>query len=146
MFCEHTGFPAKSRIKNKPPKIGPYWDNEIRLQIEWLSHDQSLHGSSADCRPPGRTATVMAAIKNRGLHTVCEEAHCPNRLECFASGTVNFLLLGPSCTRRCTFCAVDKSSVHKPGPGEPARTASLESGSCARASFCYQVWVDFRLG
>ncbi|MCK4470176.1 MAG: lipoyl synthase, partial [Anaerolineae bacterium] len=72
--------------------------------------------------PAGRSATVMAAIKNRGLHTVCEEAHCPNQLECFGSGTATFLLLGPSCTRRCTFCAVDKSPVHKPDPGEPART------------------------
>jgi lipoic acid synthetase len=72
--------------------------------------------------PPGRSATVMAAIKNRGLHTVCEEAHCPNQLECFGTGTATFLLLGPSCTRRCTFCAVDKSPVHKPDPGEPART------------------------
>jgi lipoic acid synthetase len=73
--------------------------------------------------PPGRSAIVMAVIKNRGLHTVCEEAHCPNQLECFSSGTATFLLLGPSCTRRCTFCAVDKSPVHKPDPGEPARTA-----------------------
>jgi len=72
---------------------------------------------------PGRNATVIAAIKDGGLHTVCEEAHCPNQLECFSHGTATFLLLGPSCTRHCTFCAVDKSPVHPPKPNEPLRTA-----------------------
>ena len=71
----------------------------------------------------GRNATVVAAIKGRGLHTVCEEAHCPNQMECFSRGTATFLLLGPSCTRRCTFCAVDKSRIHPVDPGEPLRTA-----------------------
>jgi len=73
--------------------------------------------------PPGLSATVMAAIRDRGLHTVCEEAHCPNQPECFSRGTATFLLLGPGCTRRCTFCAVDKSRVHPLDPGEPDRTA-----------------------
>ena len=71
----------------------------------------------------GRNATVVAAIKGRGLHTVCEEAHCPNQMECFSRGTATFLLLGPGCTRRCTFCAVDKSRIHPVDPGEPLRTA-----------------------
>ena len=71
----------------------------------------------------GRNATVVAAVKGRGLHTVCEEAHCPNQMECFSRGTATFLLLGPSCTRRCTFCAVDKSRIHPLDPGEPLRTA-----------------------
>ena len=71
----------------------------------------------------GHNATVTAAIKDGGLHTVCEEAHCPNQLECFSNGTATFLLLGPSCTRQCTFCAVDKSPVHPPNPNEPLRTA-----------------------
>ena len=73
--------------------------------------------------PSGQSAAVVAALKNRGLHTVCEEARCPNQLECFAAGTATFLLLGPSCTRHCTFCAVDKSPVHVPDPEEPLRTA-----------------------
>ena len=73
--------------------------------------------------PIGQSAHVLATIRNRALHTVCEEAHCPNQLECFSSGTATFLLLGPSCTRRCTFCAVEKSPVHAPDPEEPVRTA-----------------------
>ena len=71
----------------------------------------------------GRNAAVIAAVKENGLHTVCEEARCPNQLECFSHGTATFLLLGPSCTRRCTFCAIDKSPVRTPNPNEPLRTA-----------------------
>ena len=84
--------------------------------------------------PPGRNATVQAAIQGGGLHTVCAEAQCPNQMECFGRGTATFLLLGPSCTRRCTFCAVDKSVVRPVDPGEPARIADavgqLELGFC----------------
>ena len=73
--------------------------------------------------PAGLSATVTAAIRDRSLHTVCEEAHCPNQMECYGCGTATFLVLGPSCTRRCTFCTVDKSPVRPPDPGEPKRTA-----------------------
>ena len=87
----------------------------------------------------GHNATVMAAIKGRGLHTVCEEAHCPNQPECFSRGTATFLLLGPSCTRSCTFCAVDKSRIHPPDPGEPLRTA--EAVAQMELNFCVVTMV-----
>lgn len=74
--------------------------------------------------PAGLNATVRAAVQGRGLHTVCVEACCPNQLECFGRGTATFLLLGPSCTRRCTFCAVDKSPARSPDPEEPSRIAA----------------------
>jgi lipoic acid synthetase len=89
--------------------------------------------------PPGRSATVIAAIRNRGLHAVCEEAHCPNQPECFGLGTATFLLLGPSCTRRCTFCAVDKSPVRKPDPDEPARIG--EAVAQMELKFCVVTMV-----
>lgn len=73
--------------------------------------------------PPGRQAAVSEALKDCGLHTVCSEALCPNQPECYGRGTATFLLLGPTCTRRCTFCAVDKTEVHPVDPDEPARTA-----------------------
>jgi len=82
----------------------------------------------------GRSATVIKAIKARGLRTVCEEAHCPNQLECLSRGTATFLLLGPSCTRRCTFCAVDKSRVHPVDPAEPSRIAQAVAEM--RLKFC----------
>jgi len=77
--------------------------------------------------PPGLNTTVQAAIQGGGLHTVCAAAQCPNQMECFGRGTATFLLLGPSCTRRCTFCAVDKSVVQPVDPGEPARIARAVS-------------------
>ena len=87
----------------------------------------------------GRNASVMAAVKGRGLHTVCEEAHCPNQMACFSRGTATFLLLGPGCTRRCTFCAVDKSRIHPPDPGEPLRTA--QAIAQMKLTFCVVTMV-----
>jgi lipoic acid synthetase len=72
---------------------------------------------------PGHHADVSAVIRKNALHTVCAEAQCPNQMECFGKGTATFLLLGASCTRRCRFCAVDKSPVLPPDPDEPAHTA-----------------------
>lgn len=71
----------------------------------------------------GRSGLVVDALRSRALHTVCEEAHCPNQMECYSKGTATFLLLGPSCTRGCTFCAVDKSGVRPVDPDEPVRVA-----------------------
>ena len=73
--------------------------------------------------PLGRSATVRAALGQPGLHTVCAEAQCPNQMECFGLGTATFLLLGPVCTRSCTFCAIAKSTVYPVDPGEPERVA-----------------------
>lgn len=89
--------------------------------------------------PAGHSATVIAAIKDRSLHTVCEEAHCPNQMECYGCGTATFLLLGPGCTRRCTFCTVDKSTVRAPDPDEPARTA--EAVAQLKLNFCVLTMV-----
>jgi len=61
------------------------------------------------------------------LHTVCQEAHCPNIHECYAMGTATFLILGEVCTRRCGFCAVSKgipTPVDRDEPRELARTAA----------------------
>jgi lipoic acid synthetase len=49
---------------------------------------------------------VKSVMRSHGLHTVCEEARCPNRGECFARGTATFLLLGDVCTRACGFCDI----------------------------------------
>ena len=87
----------------------------------------------------GRNASVVAAVKGRGLHTVCEEAHCPNQMECFSRGTATFLLLGPSCTRHCTFCAIDKSRIHPPDPGEPLRIA--QAADQMELNFCVVTMV-----
>ena len=66
---------------------------------------------------------VKRTMRSRGLHTVCEEAKCPNRSECFSYGTATFLLLGDVCTRACGFCDI-KSGVPAPAdPEEPRKVA-----------------------
>lgn len=59
-------------------------------------------------RPPGgeRYASIKRMLGDRELHTVCEEARCPNLAECWQGGTATFMLLGDVCTRGCRFCAV----------------------------------------
>lgn len=52
---------------------------------------------------------VKNIIKKKALHTVCEEAHCPNRGECYSQKQATFLLMGNQCTRNCRFCHIDKS-------------------------------------
>lgn len=59
-------------------------------------------------KPPGGDSYVRikGLLRSRGLHTVCEEARCPNVGECWSGGTATFMLLGDTCTRACGFCAV----------------------------------------
>ncbi len=69
-------------------------------------------------------SVVQKIIKQRGIHTICEEGRCPNRAECYGAKTATFLLMGPTCTRACGFCQVDKG--HAPMPldaDEPQKIA-----------------------
>jgi len=68
---------------------------------------------------------VRGAISAGGLHTVCQEAHCPNVGECWNAGTATFMILGDTCTRGCSFCAVSRGAHGPaPAPDEPRRVAS----------------------
>jgi lipoic acid synthetase len=67
--------------------------------------------------------TVKALISKGRLHTVCQEAQCPNIWECFSKHTATFLILGDRCTRNCRFCAVAHGPIEPPDPAEPARVA-----------------------
>lgn len=66
---------------------------------------------------------VNRLMDRGGLHTVCQEAHCPNIYECFAMGTATFLILGEVCTRKCGFCAVAKGIPSPVDPDEPRELA-----------------------
>ena len=66
---------------------------------------------------------VHGILRNYRLHTVCEEAHCPNIHECYNEGTATFLIMGGICTRRCGFCAVKTGTPDALDPEEPARVA-----------------------
>jgi lipoic acid synthetase len=62
-------------------------------------------------------------MRELDLHTVCEEAHCPNVGECWEHGTATFMILGDVCTRNCAYCAVAHGRPPKFDPAEPARVA-----------------------
>lgn len=63
-------------------------------------------------------------LRRHGLNTVCEGALCPNQGECFGQGTATFLILGKTCTRNCTFCAIpSEDRPPAPDPQEPGRVA-----------------------
>jgi lipoyl synthase len=70
-----------------------------------------------------RFGEVKAILRNHGLHTVCEEATCPNIGECFGKGTATFMILGDLCTRRCPFCDVGHGVPLPPDGDEPAKLA-----------------------
>ena len=66
---------------------------------------------------------VVRLLKECSLHTVCEEAHCPNLGECFSAGTATFMILGDYCTRNCRFCAVHHGVPEAPDKEEPQKVA-----------------------
>jgi lipoic acid synthetase len=66
----------------------------------------------------------MRSLINDGqLHTVCQEAKCPNQFECFSQRTATFLIMGSKCTRNCCFCSVEEGPSGPPDPEEPRRVA-----------------------
>ena len=68
----------------------------------------------------GRFGEIKRMLREQKLHTVCEEAACPNIGECFGRGTATFMILGDICTRRCPFCDVGHGKPLPPDPNEPA--------------------------
>jgi len=66
---------------------------------------------------------VKAMMRELGLHTVCEEAHCPNVGECWEHRAATFMILGDVCTRNCSYCAVAHGTPQPLDHGEPARLA-----------------------
>ncbi len=85
-----------------PLPAAPAWIRERKLRLA------DLHA-------------VKSLMRNHGLRTVCEEARCPNRGECFSRGTATFLLLGDVCTRACGFCDIANGKPLPVDPLEPSR-------------------------
>ncbi len=71
---------------------------------------------------------VRSLIGRSELHTVCQEAKCPNQWECFSKQTATFLIMGSRCTRNCRFCAVEQGPPGPPDPEEPSRVAEAAHG------------------
>lgn len=77
-------------------------------------------------RPPGGDSylQIKGLLRENRLHTVCEEAHCPNVAECWSTGTATFMLGGDTCTRACRFCAIKTARIPPPlDPDEPYHIA-----------------------
>ena len=85
-----------------PTPRAPDWIRERKLRLS------DLHG-------------VKSLMRSHALNTVCEEARCPNRGECFSRGTATFLLMGNLCTRACGFCDIANGKPLPLDPTEPAR-------------------------
>ncbi len=106
-------FPA--RTASSSDSASTVWREEIQKLPPWLR--RSLGKAS-------EISTVQQIIKQRQIHTICEEGRCPNRGECYAQNTATFLLMGPVCTRACSFCQVDKGHAPMPlDPAEPQKVA-----------------------
>ena len=95
------------KIVPKAPLPKPEW---IRVRL--------AGGEEAE-----RFQSIKATLRAHRLHTVCEEASCPNIHECFGTGTATFMILGDVCTRRCPFCDVAHGKPLPPDPAEPEHLA-----------------------
>ena len=88
-------------------------DASSRFPI-WLRRSVSVHGQWTQAKE---------IVRELDLHTVCEEARCPNLGECWSHGNVSFMILGDRCTRRCSFCAVETAKPGEVDQEEPQRLA-----------------------
>jgi lipoic acid synthetase len=85
--------------------------------------------------PNSRFYEIKEMLRAQKLHTVCEEASCPNIAECFGKGTATFMILGDICTRRCPFCDVAHGRPLAPDADEPGHLAD----TVARLGLAYVV-------
>lgn len=121
----HKGAAKVARI---PVKIEPQPRQRLPAWIRVEAH------ASPEVR------RLKALLRAAGLHTVCEEAACPNLGECFHRGTATFMILGDLCTRRCPFCDVGHGRPLPPDPEEPRRLA--ETVAAMRLGYVVITSVD----
>ena len=108
-------LPNEINLPATPLLVQDEWRKEIESLPSWLR--RSIGKAS-------EISTVQRIVKQRQIHTICEEGRCPNRGECYANKTATFLLMGPICTRTCAFCQVDKGHAPMPlDPEEPRKVA-----------------------
>jgi len=109
------------RYRRKPPNLP--------AKMSCVKIDPALHQAKKPewikVRLPSNPVffSTKALISDLRLHTVCEEAQCPNRWECWSSGTATFMIAGERCTRACGFCAVTTAKPFALEADEPQRVA-----------------------
>ncbi|MCC2681405.1 MAG: lipoic acid synthetase [Nitrosospira multiformis] len=103
-----------AKTARNPIKIAPQSPDQLLRKPSWIrvrsSNSQEFY-------------EVKRILREQKLHTVCEEASCPNIGECFGKGTATFMILGDLCTRRCPFCDVAHGRPRPPDPEEPLHLA-----------------------
>lgn len=98
-----------------PVKVLPTEPEEMLRKPSWLKIKLP--------KTTERIDQIKGAMRKHGLHSVCEEAACPNLPECFNHGTATFMILGAICTRRCPFCDVAHGRPLPPSAEEPEKLA-----------------------
>src|SRR6202165_3696338 len=126
-----AGIKEKGRAKTEriPIKIVP---REALAKPAWIR----VRAAS----PNSRFHEIKSILRSQKLHTVCEEASCPNIAECFGKGTATFMILGDICTRRCPFCDVAHGRPLAPDAEEPRHLA--ETMAALKLSYVVVTSVD----
>ncbi|MGE5652488.1 MAG: lipoyl synthase [Bacillota bacterium] len=97
-----------------PIKIAPTEPSQYLRKPKWIR---------AEFTGTREVQRLKSVLRENKLHTVCEEAKCPNLGECFKSGTATFMIMGDICTRRCPFCDVGHGRPNPLDPDEPKNMA-----------------------
>ena len=106
---------AQAKTSRIPIKVAPVLAAEVLKKPDWI---RVKAGS-----PSTRFYEIKQVLRKHKLHTVCEEASCPNIGECFGKGTATFMIMGDKCTRRCPFCDVGHGRPDPLDADEPANLA-----------------------
>lgn len=109
------GLRSREKLARIPVKIVPMGEGAALPKPPWLRARPMMSTTVAD---------VAAVLREHRLHSVCEEAMCPNIGECFAQRTATFMIMGGLCTRRCPFCDVAHGRPALLDEDEPAHLAS----------------------
>jgi len=117
----HVGIKLRGadKLARLPVKIIPITPSQQLRKPEWIR---------AAFRGTKNARTLIDTLRSRRLHSVCEEANCPNLGECFQHGTATFMIMGAICTRRCPFCDVGHGRPLPLDPEEPVNLAQTVAG------------------
>ncbi|MDE2146041.1 MAG: lipoyl synthase [Burkholderiales bacterium] len=114
-YDPHAKQKAQAKTARIPIKVVPAEDGAVLKKPAWIR----VKAASADTR----FYEIKQILREHRLHTVCEEASCPNIGECFGKGTATFMIMGDKCTRRCPFCDVGHGRPDPLDADEPLNLA-----------------------
>jgi lipoic acid synthetase len=114
IVIDHAASPAAPHPENRHPEKAHRPDNPVRRKPDWIRVKAPVHPVYHETR---------ALLRGHRLHTVCEEASCPNIGECWSQRHATMMIMGDTCTRACSFCNVRTGLPGALDAGEPARVA-----------------------